>query len=698
MVVDAEAQLKEVVNLIKKLKPEYLLVSRRYGENHYRYVFKTIAFMAAVRDLKPSFETHLIDFLNLHEYHSDSSLKFAGDPKLGLEAIEQHLPSNRFPAEMEHDFIIIGQKDNVIGIVDAQRGLQNPTYCLKGISYTFRPNKMAYLRGTQQYTQRQKMEEFQKREAGEKALPRKGEYSFRSGRLELPRRSTPKKLKGTASHPAKRPEKRKVLERFPTATLPDRVKLNQTIPLEIMVKIKRPEQFKAATGLIIEPHSGEKEIPLLVIVKPGSFELEEDNYCKTLLVPVEAVDSKPIIFMLKAMEEGWQTIKIEFVQNGNYLGELFVGTLVGKFDVSMPKSVDAKWTLGEMPEGPDLTVYVFEKKAGTEFEYDICLISQKLGIPIEKYGPIRFAGDPEYKFRTILQEIENLNGSPSVITSSLKAKGMSLYDELFPDKLKNRYWQIRDQIVSVQIVSEEPWVPWEIVRPWRRLDGDIEEDRFLSERYSFSRWLEGHDVKVKGRLGTAKVVVPKDTNLSNALAELNWIQKFAGKIKLDVSRDSEYDEVFASLRTGGFDLLHFSTHGRYDPAYPYLSGILLENGIELKPEHVSGLATKFGQNNPVVVLNACQTGSQGFALTGIGSWAKQFLDAGASAFIGTLWSVSDDCALEFTQQLYQNLGAGSSLGEAVREARIHCSKLSGDPSWLAYELYGQPNTRIALGR
>jgi CHAT domain-containing protein len=77
-------------------------------------------------------------------------------------------------------------------------------------------------------------------------------------------------------------------------------------------------------------------------------------------------------------------------------------------------------------------------------------------------------------------------------------------------------------------------------------------------------------------------------------------------------------------------------------------------------------------------------------------WVTQFLDAGASAFTGTLWRVSDKAALKFTQELYKQLFAGIALGEAVQRARTNC-KEPGDSSWLAYELYEQPNSPIKLG-
>lgn len=655
IVVDAKITIEYAVSLAENLKPEYLIVSRVKNGEHYRYVIHTEAFLDAVQTRRPDLTITLEVFLRLHEYHAESYLEVAGDPYIDPETQERI--SKNLPL---HDFVLLDRKGQTIGLFDPQKGKPQAVYLLKGVGHRF--------------------------QAAERV------YRLARARPPLPSHPPPKALKGKA-------EEKIVFERYPYAKFPTKMALEQIAPLEVIIKATRTEP--TARGMVIFARKGEPEVPILVIVKPGSFELIGEYY-NTIQVPVEeVVDSRAVVFTLRAKEEGWQTVKVEFFQYGTYVGELEVKTLVvaTKLEAGapQPKATKAQWKLEEVPPEADLTLIVYEKKAEPEFEYEICLRSTKLGILFDKTGPIRFAGNPETKFRAIFQDIERDDLPPKAIEESIRAKGQTLYEQLFPEELKTKYWEIRDKIKSIQIISDEPWVPWEIVKPWRRFDDKIEEDSFLCERYAFSRWLEGKAFRRKERLETAKLVVPKDTNLPKALEEQDWICKFAKRIDLDVSIDSRYDEVFTSLRAGGFDLLHFSTHGRYDHAYPYLSGITLEQGIELRPEHISGLATAFGQAKPLVVLNACQTGAQGFSLTGIGSWATRFLDAGASGFVGTLWSISDETAFRFTQSLYQQLSAGVTLGEAVREAR-NLSRQAGDPSWLAYEFYGHPNSHVKLGR
>jgi CHAT domain-containing protein len=86
-------------------------------------------------------------------------------------------------------------------------------------------------------------------------------------------------------------------------------------------------------------------------------------------------------------------------------------------------------------------------------------------------------------------------------------------------------------------------------------------------------------------------------------------------------------------------------------------------------------------------------------LTGIGGWSESFLKKSASAFIGTLWSVGDTTALNFTKSLYTYLKAKKPLDESVKLARLDVKNIAqetGDPSWLAYSLYAQPNATFEL--
>src|SRR5207248_3038105 len=96
-----------------------------------------------------------------------------------------------------------------------------------------------------------------------------------------------------------------------------------------------------------------------------------------------------------------------------------------------------------------------------------------------------------------------------------------------------------------------------------------------------------------------------------------------------------------------------------------------------------------GRAKPLVFFNACQIGRSAMSLTDIGGWARQFLHAGAGAFIGAFWSIYDQPAYDFAQALYSRLLRGIPIGRAVQEARI-AIKPAGHPTWLAYTVFADP--------
>jgi len=308
---------------------------------------------------------------------------------------------------------------------------------------------------------------------------------------------------------------------------------------------------------------------------------------------------------------------------------------------------------------------------------------------------ISFPRDPDIKFRTFFAELEEINTVAPDAQSRIEGAARNLYEKVVPTALRDRYWSLRNRIATIQVVSSEPWVPWEIMMPWDRTQPS-RKGKFLCERHVFSRWLDGLEFPRKDWLESVKVVAPRGANLPGAQRELQWIRAF-GRLKgFAVSEAAEFKQLLNSLRKERFDILHFSTHGRFNADYPEASALLLDDGVELRPDSLTGPAVSFGRTHPLVILNACQTGEIGFSFTRVGGWATSFLEAGASGFIGTQWSVNDEAAASFTEALYEGLNAGKTLGMAVKDARTRARR-TGDPSWLAYQLYAYPNAVSRLG-
>lgn len=80
-------------------------------------------------------------------------------------------------------------------------------------------------------------------------------------------------------------------------------------------------------------------------------------------------------------------------------------------------------------------------------------------------------------------------------------------------------------------------------------------------------------------------------------------------------------------------------------------------------------------------------------LHGLGGWASAMLDAGAGAFVGTHWNVTDELASHFAQAFYKQALVGVPIGEAAHAAR-QAIRDQDDPTWLAYAVYSLPGATI----
>ena len=287
--------------------------------------------------------------------------------------------------------------------------------------------------------------------------------------------------------------------------------------------------------------------------------------------------------------------------------------------------------------------------------------------------------------------------------------GASLFDQLFTTALKEEYGRtIRKKYAgkAVLITSDEPWIPWELVRPFAIDDsgGVLYDDPPLCEMFRLSRWLTGRGAPDQLAMKQGVWVAPAD-NLQAAQAESAFFEELHRR-QWQVSLSgplTKAADVQARFQGKDTQLFHFACHGNFDATNPDNSMIKLEGGF-LSPNQI-GVQARAGllATKPVVFLNVCYAGQVGFGLTGLGGWAEKFLQFGASVFIGSLWEINDTLAAQFAQEFYNRLwGLGGKaavpLGQAFHEARMAIKAADeANPTWLAYVLYGDPQGQVLLG-
>ena len=139
--------------------------------------------------------------------------------------------------------------------------------------------------------------------------------------------------------------------------------------------------------------------------------------------------------------------------------------------------------------------------------------------------------------------------------------------------------------------------------------------------------------------------------------------------------DANRDAVIAG-DLDAFDIIHFATHGKLDPAEPALSGLVLSGVSEageprsmfLPSQDVAALRLRAN----LVVLSACDTGSgrivHGEGLVGL---SRAFFYAGARQVVSSLWRVPDQSTAELMGYFYEEmLTNGQDATKALRLAKV----------------------------
>ncbi|MES1243467.1 MAG: CHAT domain-containing protein [Acidobacteriota bacterium] len=290
------------------------------------------------------------------------------------------------------------------------------------------------------------------------------------------------------------------------------------------------------------------------------------------------------------------------------------------------------------------------------------------------------------------------------IRRKLEALGQDLYRELFSGEMQLLYRKIRRSVTTLTIISDEPWIPWELVKPYDAEDpDDVIDDDFLCIQFELTRWLAGN------RSPAAEIQVRRLACFTTS-SELTRAEEEQGLVT-DLARDhsgiedatvpvASAEEIETILGKGGLDLLHFVGHGGFNPDQPNESALPLEDESFFRAGDLTGaLATEIGRNRPLVFLNACWIGQQAWSLTGLGGWADRWVRVcGCGAFLGPAWPVRDSRAFEFARSFYGALAQGETFGRAARIARLALREADADdPAWLTYVIYAHANGRIALG-
>lgn len=501
-----------------------------------------------------------------------------------------------------------------------------------------------------------------------------------------------------------------------SAEMPPYPKLGELT--ELLVKVSR-EQIEiltsdAAKKVKVDVNPDQK---IVVVVIPR-------NNCK--LAPLQSSEEaargrceidvpspgKPVeaTFNLIGSAEGPAQVLVEAWQSGVALLSILLEPV---FVVDKLKlQFKAKIGLFASPRVDDCVVLrIYEVKNGGEMRLKFIVDSRAPSLNIdadsENLGEVRQFVEDQY--RVLERAMPAKETSYKKVENSLRAAGHELWTRVVPENIRRSLWENRNGISAIQVISEEPFIPWEIA-VMSDVDQPMEDDApFLSER-GLLRWVTrvpwpGPSLKIGN--GPVRYVAPDYQDESYKLPgkddEVAALKKlFNGNA---VAVPARLDEVLKVLRSpSDVQVLHFICHGETTTNASWNAELLLEGdgavGEPFDPDTLGASRVRAQAKlsdkgpGPIVFLNACRVGRRGRGLSGMGGFAEAFLrpssQRGASVFIGPMWNVNDKTAAVFAGEFYRTLLLpGTTLVEAVKAARSAAKALK-DPTWLAYSVYGDP--------
>ena len=383
------------------------------------------------------------------------------------------------------------------------------------------------------------------------------------------------------------------------------------------------------------------------------------------------------------------------------------GKVARTIDVAGIDAVEAKDIEGRIEIGinglppADLTVTVVSDRSFNDGRHFWCWVSTP---HLARYrqrvrGPWVLKDVTQKIVEGFMDKFTSADTRKAQLISALSGAGVLLF-EASPDIFQEVFWDLIDRSLplrTIAIVSEEPFIPWELMIPGRLVKGRHQErENPLGVDFDIGRWTDERIIAPARQivLSDSHVVAPTyegEMVLNQAAAEAQMV--FAQYPGTPIT-PTDFEGLEMALGSVGRSLVHFVCHGKDETGG--LQAIYLEAGDELTSASIlrmKGVSEIFAEKRPVVFLNACEVGRGAPALVGLGGFVSSFIRLGATAVIAPLWSVDDVAAHAIAEEFYRAVRErpGTPFSRIFSEIRAKAYDRSvGEDTYAAYCFYGDP--------
>ena len=501
--------------------------------------------------------------------------------------------------------------------------------------------------------------------------------------------------------------------RDPPRTSYARIECDDTViagqEFEVVVGLSATEVAGVAGPALVRPESSVGAYILTVQIVADGFSLREGEHWRHDL-PVTADMPYPNVAVHltpPAQSEPVRPAAIQAIYSvqGQAMGlavrPVVVLTATGTLYTPQPPPEGVTISLPSDEPAADLTVRIQrgDSESGGRLLWTFDSPHSEVDLPDEAVAT-DIGKEPERFARQLVDGVGIREGQPGLYTY-LIGTGLTVADQM-----PSEFWQALEAVAAVTrasggtaslfILSEEPYVPWELAVVDPPIHADPAAPPFLGAQAAVGRWVLGQrrpklPPPVHGDVATMAVVAgeynqPGWRRLLEAEIEAQELAAAYGAVAVNAVSP---DVLQCLAGTPRADAIHFAVHGIYDPN-SVQNGIVLVDGRTLDPLEVKGSMLSAA---PFVFLNACQVGSANTLLGDYAGLAEAFLYAGAGGVVAPLWAIKDTIAREIALRFYDQAFAGVPPAELLRRERAAFRQGSDVTSatCLAYIWYGHPS-------
>jgi hypothetical protein len=286
--------------------------------------------------------------------------------------------------------------------------------------------------------------------------------------------------------------------------------------------------------------------------------------------------------------------------------------------------------------------------------------------------------------------------------AALEGAGMDMFD-VTPKEFQELFWRLIDTGKipgTALVVSEEPYIPWELMIPTRWARSGREERPPFGVEFAFGRWVHDQYMSPPQKMAfTMTYVVAPRYSKADALPHAEDEARLVAKVCPPSKRitPANLTTLNRSVGSGMVTLLHFVCHGKDAiPQTIYLDHSK-DNLNSQQVRALKGFVSTFQKARTFVFLNACEVGRPSPALVGIGGFANAFIKIGAGGVIAPLWSVSDAIAHKVAAEFYETLrrSPGTPFAKILQKIRKRAYQGKAEDTWAAYSYYGDPRAALS---